>query len=416
MIKSNLKLPLLSLSVFISTAQYHFVNADELNIHPPTLSAKAGKILKAKKKKIKKKICHKYQVLGQNYGANSKDLDGDFIANNKENSIFNTNPLSQDTDGDTLSDVYEICISHTNPTWIDSDGDGTPDASDPDSDTPNGGDSSTFCDENGNTQGFGIPAGQTGNAGAGESRYSSFCVTCHANNNGFKGAGKLFNELNSALKSAPMNFNLPTQVVADLTAFLNVSNCTSTPPGGDPLPTPTSSPEPSPSSSPTPSSGNCDSSGNTTAFGIPAGLTGNTNTGGTTFHSVCSGCHIVDKGVNFTFTALKQAVMGSPMFIPSLSDQQFADLTAYLNRANCSSSGEPTPSPTPPPTQQELGYQYFISMCSSCHSMNDPEPSWTANKINHAFNDEDEMQDLPWRPTPAQLAALVAYFQTLHGD
>lgn len=406
------------------------------NIKALKLSTK--KLKKAKKKKAKKKSCFKYfkfEVSGQTYTPNAKDSDGDFLRNSQEAKLFKTSPVKKDTDSDGLSDIYELCISHTDPRKNDSDGDGVPDSQDPDPNSPSDNnapgqdyDPATYCDENGNTQGFEIPAGYVGNIAAGQSKYQSFCVACHPTQSGLKGEGLLFSILNQSLKSPPMNFNLPVETVADVTAFLNSANCTAktTPPDqSDPNPdsTPTPDPSPDPSPDPTPSPppaepGNCDENGNTSAFGIPDGLTGNITAGSNTFQSVCSSCHVVDKGVGYTYQQLVQAVTGSPMFITNLSNQQFANLVAYLNQDNCTTSGEPTPtpSPTPPPTLEELGYQYFFSMCASCHSVNDPEPSWTAGKINHAFHDVDEMENLPYTPTPEQLAALAAYFHTLSGN
>ena len=99
----------------------------------------------------------------------------------------------------------------------------------------------------------------------------------------------------------------------------------SKPPVG-PTPTPTSPPS---------ATGNFLPNGDVTAkgkqlFQIPSSLNANINAGKSiALSNSCAGCHAEKNNRNFTTLSL--AVPGSPMFI-QLSQQEFADLTAYLNR------------------------------------------------------------------------------------
>ncbi len=98
-----------------------------------------------------------------------------------------------------------------------------------------------------------------------------------------------------------------------------------------PTPVPTSQPTPTPTASPAP--GNFDSNGNTTKFGIPAGVTGNITRGGPVWSGSCSRCHGSQK-TNRTYQQINGAFSFPEMSSLHLSVQQVADLTAYLNRAN----------------------------------------------------------------------------------
>lgn len=116
---------------------------------------------------------------------------------------------------------------------------------------------------------------------------------------------------------------------------------TSTPPPASSNPTskPTSRPTAQPTSRPTTQptqapaqTGNFDANGNTTKFGIPGGLVGNISSGGSVWSSKCTGCHGSEK-TNRSYSQLKSA-MGIPeMRGLNLSNQQLANLTAYLNRS-----------------------------------------------------------------------------------
>ncbi len=77
-----------------------------------------------------------------------------------------------------------------------------------------------------------------------------------------------------------------------------------------------------------------DSNGNTSAFGIPTGYVGNVSLGLAQFEITCSECHGSNQGKNLSFSSLKSTVEGFPMNIRSLSLQQLADLTAFVNRTN----------------------------------------------------------------------------------
>ena len=57
------------------------------------------------------------------------------------------------------------------------------------------------------------------------------------------------------------------------------------------------------------SGGNFDANGNTSAFGIPAGMTGNTTAGQTVWSSTCAGCHSSQK-TNLAYSSLTSALAG----------------------------------------------------------------------------------------------------------
>jgi len=98
-----------------------------------------------------------------------------------------------------------------------------------------------------------------------------------------------------------------------------------------PTPTTTPTPEVSP-----PPDGNFDAVGNVTdegklLFGIPSELNANIEAGLIIQNAEC-GCH--GERNNRTFSQLRTAILGEPMFIgeSEVPDQDLADLTAYLNR------------------------------------------------------------------------------------
>ena len=98
-------------------------------------------------------------------------------------------------------------------------------------------------------------------------------------------------------------------------------------PGQSGTPTPHSSPTPKPTQK-----GNFDSNGNTTAFGIPSGTTGNVKSGSSTWGAKCASCHAAEKTGR-----LYGQIKGSFKVVPSMmslsvSNQEIANLTAYLNR------------------------------------------------------------------------------------
>lgn len=84
---------------------------------------------------------------------------------------------------------------------------------------------------------------------------------------------------------------------------------------------------------PTPKPGNFDENGNTTAFGIPAGITGNINAGRSIWNSMCQACHASEKTAR-SYNQIKSSFRSIPqMQSLSISNQQIAHVTAYLNRA-----------------------------------------------------------------------------------
>jgi hypothetical protein len=86
-----------------------------------------------------------------------------------------------------------------------------------------------------------------------------------------------------------------------------------------------------------------DAQGGTSAFGIPSGTTGTISAGQQVFSASCAGCH--GGGLPaLSFSELKGKLALSPMSGISLSEQQIADLTAWLNRST-----------TPPPSTGDTG-------------------------------------------------------------
>jgi hypothetical protein len=106
-------------------------------------------------------------------------------------------------------------------------------------------------------------------------------------------------------------------------------------PGTSPGTLPTSTPQPT--ATPTPSvSGNFDSSGNVTSngkitFGIPSNLNASREIGRAIWSSTCDGCHDVEK-TGHSFSFYKSVIRESPMYIFDKTDQDIANITAYLRR------------------------------------------------------------------------------------
>lgn len=100
-----------------------------------------------------------------------------------------------------------------------------------------------------------------------------------------------------------------------------------------PIATPTGTPQPTAVPNPTsvPGSGSFDANGNTTKFGIPAGMVGTIATGTSLWTSNCSNCHRSDKR-NRTFSQVKASFSISAMTNIRMSDGQIAHIVAYLNR------------------------------------------------------------------------------------
>ncbi len=322
------------------------------------LSAKTLKALKAVIKKDKlallkaRSLCKKAKFV-KKLGVCDADKDG-FV--NRREKALGTNALLKDTDFDGRSDYAEVIRYHTNPLVVDN---------------LDGGCYPLYFDPAGNTSQFGIPAKTIGNLTRGQRSYATVCGMCHKAAE--KATNYTFLDLKNRLSQAPMFItSLKDSQLADLAAFLNRSKlgtgaCTIDP-GVSPTPTPAVTP---------PGCANqyFDTNGDTTQFEIPVGLMGNMTRGADFFTTNCNFCHS-ERGTNFTFPQIKTAVIGPLMNIQSVTDQQYADLAAYLNRAmapqNC---GTPTPvptptaiptptvAPTPTPTLPPLGCsnQYFDS-------------------------------------------------------
>jgi len=305
------------------------------------------------------------------------DADKDRLINKRERRVH-TDKMKKDTDGDGLSDRDELVKYHTDPAAADSDGDTLSDGSeiqhgsnplDP-NDPPNlKGCKPPNFDADGNTSQFGIPAGLLGNQAAGSTEYAQKCRTCHIAAE--KAVNYPFTQLKTALMGTPMFFkDLSDLYIANLVAYLNRSQ-----PGGQgcdtpapilptPIPgaAPTATPFPTPTATPFGNVCSCsgttfDANCNTVAYEIPAPLSGNLDMGESSYTNLgCYGCHTL-RGQNFTFTQLKAAVTGPKMNIQTVTNQQFADMAAWLNISSahktCSTPMTPTPTPTrtPTPTQ-----------------------------------------------------------------
>lgn len=80
--------------------------------------------------------------------------------------------------------------------------------------TPAG--SSPF-DSQGNTSGFGIPGGLSGNISVGRRLYQQQCTSCH----GEVGGGWRFGRLKTRIGQSPMFLSIPDRDLANITAYLN---------------------------------------------------------------------------------------------------------------------------------------------------------------------------------------------------
>lgn len=363
------------------------------------------------------------------------DPDGDGLTNRRETKL-RTNRFRKDTDHDGLSDGKEVKKYHTNPRKSDTDGDGYKDGDeilagtnprDP-KDHPTGSNACTSLpnpfDVNGNTTSFGIPSGLIGKISIGKTFFANTCFGCHG---GDKGTNYTFPQIVAAVTGPKMGFSFPQQNFADLTAYLNranipptpVPNCVLTPTptgGGTAQATPT--PTHIPGASCTPQPNPFDSSGNTTSFNIPAGIVGNITSGQTQFGQTCFGCHGADRGTNYDFPTLFAAVNGPPMFLSSLTQQQVANLVAYLNRTNipptpapnCNASSTPTPTATPL-SDIDRGALVYRGACSSCHTSARSMRGVSAHEINEAIGEVRQMQSI--QLSSEQLRVLVIYFRSL---
>lgn len=371
-----------------------------------------------------------------------KDSDGDRLRDGREVKVLHTNPRKKDTDGDGLLDGLEVLRFRTNPRSTDTDGDGIVDGNDDsngngisdedEDDRPGEGDTSEDLDDSlgnsctvipnpfdasGNTSSFGIPAGLSGNISAGQGRFTQSCKGCHATD---KGTNLAFPRLKAAVQGAPMFLtSITDQQISDLVAYLNRTNIPPTPrPDCNLNATPTPSPGGSPTATPTPQSGSCtpipdpfDSGGNTIAFGIPGGISGNITAGQSEFGQTCSGCHASDRGTGYAYPQLSAAISSAPMFL-NLTQQKTADLVAYLNRANRGTQCNTTPTPTPTPLDdRSRGRLVYEAGCRSCHGNPREFRSLSRSELDEAIREKPEMRNLSF--TEEQYRVLFIYFRSL---
>ncbi|RMG39304.1 MAG: hypothetical protein D6719_13650 [Candidatus Dadabacteria bacterium] len=159
------------------------------------------------------------------------------------------------------------------------------------------------------------------------------------------------------------------------------------------------------------SGGTCSSNGNTNAFGIPSGVTGNTGRGRQAYSSTCSACHSgIEKGKGYPYSNLKRAVEGPPMFL-SLSRQTLADLTAFLNRSKCRSK-TPAPRRTPAPNNPGTsGRAVFSSRCQGCHGNPSIFRGLSRSRLDAAIANIPPMRGI--RLSQQEYQALFSYFGSL---
>ena len=74
-----------------------------------------------------------------------------------------------------------------------------------------------------------------------------------------------------------------------------------------------------------------DAAGNTSAFGIPAGLRGNRNQGKQIYFGTCAPCHPSILGRGASYSSLQRTLAKSPMDTLHTSSANIAHLVAYLN-------------------------------------------------------------------------------------
>ena len=248
----------------------------------------------------------------------------------KQNRLASHRLASRDRDHDGLPDVLEKQIG-SNPRKADTDGDGTWDGDefshsvgmtkleayesgvygfgDDGDDDDDDDDDNDDNDDNGGGSGIGggdspgvvAPGGSRPkiNPSCGASRFPANCK-----------AKKCKGKKKKAKKCRPVTGNPTPKPTAK--------------PTGNPTPKPTTPPA---------GGGNFDANGNTTKFGIPAGMSGNINSGAPIWSGSCSGCHGSEK-TNRTFGQIKSSLSIPAMAGVRLSDPQVANLVAYLNRGN----------------------------------------------------------------------------------
>lgn len=173
--------------------------------------------------------------------------------------------------------------------------------------------------------------------------------------------------------------------------------------------------------------GLCDSTGATTALGIPAGLVGHILAGQQLYAQKCQNCHPANsanlasyKGYGQDFPTLKgKLTTVAPMSSMNLSNPQIADFVAAFNltMADCDQpgggtptpsgtpSGSPSPSPTPSPSN------VFAAWCGSCHSLSE-FGTMSLSKLNGAIQDKSQMNFLAGVMTLQDKQAVINYINT----
>jgi mono/diheme cytochrome c family protein len=334
------------------------------------------------------------------------DGDKDW-GSNREERRWHTKKRDADTDDDGVPDGIEVKYYKSDPLDPMDDGGAG-------SDTP--GADEALCTAQGDTHAFGIPSGVIGNIGAGEQAYAATCLRCHSEGN--KGEGYAYPRLRAATRSAPMFLTqLSEQTLSHLVAYLNRAQCPTPgqpdPGTGNPAPssTPSVSPTPQNSPSPSPTPGRCTSMGDTTDFGIPAGMIGNISAGQTAYSANCASCHAdFKKGEGWIFEQLKSVTRAPPMSLTGLTDQTLAHLVAFLNRAYC--NGDSTPTPTPTSADPLVrGLVLYQGKCSSCHAKASEFSELTRKKLNEALREEKKMQGISL--TEQEFSDLLQYFHSL---
>ena len=179
---------------------------------------------------------------------------------------------------------------------------------------PTGGPDPTknWYDGSGDTAGFGIPDGLAGNLAAGQTSFETSCAGCHSGGKD----NRTYQQFKDALANVPAmaSLTLSDQEVADVTAYSNRDN---TDPAPDVF----------------------DANGDTSGFGIPPMTSGNITAGDGLYAASCVSCHAVGSKDGRTYAEFDASLSIPAMSGITLTDQEKADVTAYLNRDNGVASG-----------------------------------------------------------------------------
>lgn len=363
------------------------------------------------------------------------DQDGDGISKKLEKQLT-TNPSLFDTDFDDINDREEILKSGTNPLVPDNAALSC---------------SPLFFDRKGNTIRFDIPNKSIGNYSRGLQSYAASCKICHGSDE--KGIDFTFSELKTRISQPPMNISsLSDSKLADLVAYLNRSRlgqgaCSNAPGAATPTPVGTA---------PFPGCSNefFASNGDTNAFSIPIGTTGNMSRGYAIFTTGnCSACHSDQAhGRNMGFDIFvgkyQAAVNAGSMTDRHYSSQDFADITAWNNRdaapqdcaapmptitptADSTRNPDPTATPfacenavfdatgTTKPGQLNIpvgvsghiaqGSSLFNLGCTGCHS-SEPALDKTYDQFSTLFDTAVSNGRMTLQLNQQERADLVAYF------